>query len=477
MKSSALYPFQTRVSNFVYGKSRAGLFVGYGGGKTYLSLKWLEDLRASGRDVFPALVLVLKSLTSQWGEQIEQHSSFTYLMVKGTAAKRAKLLNIKADLSIINYDIFRSPVLLDHLGVVHTSYTTREDKVRHFFKCIKPVKFKSVIVDESTMLKEARTQRFKGLYSFCQNIPNRSILTGKPILEKPEEIFSQMLFLDDGATFGRSFWKFRSTYFIPGPPEAPYAWNLKFGAYEAIAQKLNRLCIRIPKKEVAAELPPKRFIRIPFTMTKSTRARYNQLKREFSMELLGGGTYETKWAIGKSQKMHQLCQGIFYTDDGGYELIHTMKLDWLKENVPLMLKECPILIWTDLVRLIPLIAATLSPIPLRTYMGAGMTEAGKEEAKTAFRGGKVDLLIISQAAGYAGLDLWRAGMAIFVSTSVRAGWRDNAEDRCNRIGSEIYDKTTYYDLVFKDSMDEVILDAIKEKLDMADEILKHVRKE
>ncbi len=484
MKSSALYPYHTRVSNFAQNKPRVGVFVSYGGGKTYLSLKWLEDIykdrcqnHQAAASPFPALVLTLKTVIPQWGYEIALHSDFSYSLVKGTIIQRLKALKPGADIYVTSYDFLRSSAMLKAFSMTHTQERAHDGKVRHFFKGPRDTWFGSVIVDESTHLKELRTQRFKSLRVPCQYIPYRAILTGKPILERPEELFAQMLFLDDGATFGKSFWKFRNTYFLPGPPWDPYAWELKPYAEQKIAAKLNHLCIRISEEEVQEDLPPKRYIQIKFTLPKSLRVMYNKLKEEFYADLPGGEQYITKWATGRSQKMHQLCQGIFYTADGGYNLLHTMKLDWLRENVPLMLKEGPILIWTHLIRMIPLIAAVLKPIPLCIYKGEGMNDNTREAAKLAFQHGKVDVLILSQRIGYAGLNLQRAKNAIFTSTDSAAGLRDNAEKRNLRIGSEIYDKITYYDLVVEDSMDGVVLNAIKEKLDMAKEILKHVRKE
>lgn len=476
MKSKPIYPFQERVRAFCRARTRIGIFVGYGGGKTYLSLQWLDDLLALGYEMLPALVLVLNSTLTQWGEQIEQHSNFSYVLLTGDVKKREKLLKRQADIYVANYDFLRSPRMRELFSITRSTYKTREGKIRHLFRCTKTSPFKTVIADESTILKEERTQRFRALNAFCKRIPNRAILTGKPILEKPEEIFSQCLFMDDGAALGTSFWKFRYTYFTEGPTWDPYKWELKDSAAAEIGSKLSSNCIRVDEEEINKELPPKRYIKVYFDMPKSVRERYRQLKRDFYVESLTVGEWSTQWAVSRSQKMHQLCQGIFYTTEG-YELLHTLKLDWLRENIPLMLREGPVLIWTDLVRLIPLIAAMLIPIPLRTYSGAGMTEREREDARGDFCSGKVDLLILSEAKGYAGLNLQRANKAVFVSNGYPANWRENAEKRNHRPGSEKYEHVTYYDLLVKKSIDEVILRAIQEKLDMAKEIMNHVRTE
>jgi len=448
MKTKPLYQYQERVHEFIKDKPRAGIFAFYGSGKTYMSLRWCEAIEAP-----PVLILTLKSLLHQWAREIEKYTSFTYSVVAGTAMQRVDALQCNSDLYIINYDAVRSPLVLNKLRMM---------------------KFRAVIADESTLLKEGRTLRFKLLRPLTRSIPQRIILTGKPILEKPEEIWAQMLFLDDGETFGRSFWKFRATYFEPGPPWKPYDWTLKLGAEKLIAEKLNRLCVRVAKEEVATELPPKRYTIVRFEMPETVRVKYEILRKEFRMELLEGGEYDTVWALSRAQKMHQLCQGVFYKEEGAYEFWHTLKLDWLQENIPLMVREGPVLIWTNYLRCIPMIAATLHPLPLRVYTGEmGIVE--REEALGAFQAGKVDVLVLSEQAGCAGLNLQRANQAVFFSTGYAAGMRENAEDRCHRIGSEIHKSVVYYDLIMEDSLDEVVLETIKNKLGMAEAILKHVK--
>lgn len=453
MLTTDLYPYQTRVSEFAKEKARVGMFVFYGGGKTYLSLRWWEAMCSKFPSTSPVLILTMKSLIHQWGKEIEKHIGLTYSLVIGTAAQRLKALKAFASFYVINYDAVRSAPILQVLRHMH---------------------FGTVIADESTMLKEARTQRFKMLRSVIQDIPHRAILTGKPILERPEEIWSQLLFLDDGETFSRSFWKFRDTYFSPGPPWAPYDWTLKPNAGQQIAAALNKKCIRVDKEEIMTELPPKRYIKIHFQMPERVRESYEQLRKEFSMELLDGTTYETMWAMGRAQKMHQLCQGVFYREKDKYELVHTLKLDWLQENIPLMLQNGPVLIWTHFVRLIPLITAQLTPLRCVIYTGE-ISQSQRVAAVQAFQNGKADVLVLSEQAGCAGLNLQRANQAVFVSTGYWAGSRENAEGRCHRLGSEMHEAITYYDLVVEKSIDEVVLKAIAEKQDIADAILQHIK--
>lgn len=473
MKTQPIYPYQELANDFVARRPRTGLFCFFGSGKTYMSLKWLETLV----DPYPVLVLTKNDdLVYQWGGEIEKHTDLKYSLVRGSARKRIAALQKPADVYVINYDAIRSAPVLAAFGVVRILGKHKGKPYYYYRYNNKPeFKFRTVAADESTMLKEARTQRYRALYAFCSKIPYRVLLTGRPVLERPEEIWSQLQFSDDGQTFGRSFWKFRDQFFSPGPPWDPYKWELKDGAAATIGKKISLSCICIPKSVVENELPPKRYIRVPFELPSGARVMYKELKKEFRVEMLSGGTYDTMWAMVKAQKLHQICQGIFYTEEG-YDLIHQVKLQWIGESVSSMLMDGPVLIWTSFTRLMPLLFTTLwaEGIVSTAYYG-GMKRKDREVALQRFNSGEVDVLVLSEAAGHAGLNLQRANHAVFYCTGYSAGQRANAEDRCHRIGSEIHKSVTYYDLVMVESMDEVVLRAISEKLDMADEIMKHIR--
>ena len=300
MKSKSKYPFQERVEDFLDTKKRSGLFSFFGSGKTFMSIRHLANLRMAGDDVFPCLILCPKSLITQWGNQIAEHSHFNCSLVQGTAKQKIIALHAPhAQIYICNHDVMRSPKI-------------REQLLESKEHC-RPG-FKSVIVDESRAIQETRTQRYRWLRALCKKIPIRMILCGQPTYERPEELFGQMLFLDDGESLGTAYWKFRHKYFHPGPPWKPYDWTLKPGAAEAIAKQVSSNCIRIPKEEVMNELPPKVYNRVEFEMPTAVRKNYEELQEEFFTELPSGHVIDTQWAVVRSTKMHQLCQGFIYKD-------------------------------------------------------------------------------------------------------------------------------------------------------------------
>jgi len=441
IKSRPLYPFQSRVIRHIAGRPRVGLFVFYGGGKTYLALEWLNSLS----NPWPCLILCPKSLITQWCQEIEKHSDFDAVPVIGTQHQRQQKLYEVHQIYVTNYDIVRSQVL---------------------YQILQQKKFRTVIADESTYLKSARTVRFKKLRRITKT-PYRAILTGMPVVERPEDLWSQMLFLDDGKTLGTSFMRFRFTYFQQGPPWRPYEWLPKPGAVQQILNKIKPQCICVKRDEIIDELPKRQYVPVYFDLPNEIRQQYNQLKSQFKLEL-EEGTIDTKWAVTRTQKLHQICQGFVYLEDKHYSILHGLKLEWLLENLPLLPK--PLLIWCTYRAEVERIQHLLESnnIPAAYYTGPN-----KQDALEDFQQGRKDIMVLTLATGSAGLNLQRAVTAIFCSNSYKASERYNAESRIYRIGST--HPVLYVDLIIKHSVDEVIKEALERKEEIANAVLDYLQ--
>lgn len=481
IKSKPRYNYQRRVNQFSMGRDRVGLFVYYGGGKTYLSLQWLESLRTQGKDVFPVMVLCDRSLSPQWEDEIRKHSDYSCIQVKGDYEKRIRCLNADRDIYIMGYDGPRGTRVT--IKVLPNGKRFWKWKPGKILRDLIDMKVHTLIADESTTLKNERTNRFRAIYMFGKEVPYRAILSGQPITEESMDIWAQMYFLDDGKTFGKAFWGFRSKYFAPGPAWQPYNWVLKQGAAKTIANKLSQSCIRITEKEVSEELPPEEYVTVPFEFDDKMRAMYKQLKSEFAVTLPSGHEFETQWAVVKGTKLHQLCQGIMYLnspqsgEERLVEILHTMKLDWLQFNIPLVLTRGPVLIWTHLTYIARQIHGLLEGLGIPCGLFAGSDDKACQHDKEAFNEGKFDALILGLQKGHKGLNLQRANQAIFYSVGFRAEEFENALRRNRRSGSEIHERILYTYLAVQNSVDTVVMKAHKDKQNVAQAIMKHIRSE
>jgi len=227
---------------------------------------------------------------------------------------------------------------------------------------------------------------------------------------------------------------------------------------------------------------------VEFDWPKALRKRYVQLREDFEFELDDGTSFTTKWAMGKANKLHQLCQGFMYINQYDPEAMervigrevhnfHNLKYDWLQEELPYILKRGPVLIWSYLQE--PLFRCQ-EMIRDKLKMDCGLIIGGKgtdkqsEKAEMDFKSGKTDILVLSQAKAARGLDLWRAATAIFFCRNFSTELNENAAKRCYRSGSEIHDKILYINLMMKKSTDTAIKKAILEKLSISDAILNHL---
>lgn len=445
MQAQPLFDYQVQVNEFTADKTRVGIFLPYGRGKTYLGLHWIEELTKRAQP-FPALILTLPSLILPWRDKILSlyDKDCKVLPLVGSQKQRAKLLATPADIYIAHYDIGRSLPMWSKLLAKG---------------------FQTVIADESSRLKESRTQRFQRLSILAKPIPYRSILAGRFILEKADDLFAQMLFLDDGQTFGKSYFRFRHEYFNPGPKWAPYEWTLKPDAAERITTKMAQSCICL-----APEGIPTEHQRILLDLEPEQQRMYNELQEYFQATLPDGYSYQTKWAMTRTDKMHQLCQGFFYKPDGSVQLLHRTKIDWLVDNVPLLLHEGPLLLWSNYPRWLSAVSDALKDIPHGLYISEKTLEE-REQMRIDFQTGKIDLLLLSEQLACRGLDLQRAPHALFISTGYSFDERDNAEGRNNRIGSECYDHITYYDLCIRNTVDEAPIEAITSKKEIGDVLM------
>ncbi len=440
------------------GKRKVGLFVYYGGGKTYLSLQWLTDLMEGGMTCLPMLVLCPKNIVFQWRDQIELHSNFRASVIEGSTLERREAIAKDADIYICNY------------GAIRTAL--RYDLNRLGARCF------TILADESTYLKSAKTLRFKLCQYNFRGIPNRIILTGRPLTEEIPDIWSQLLFLDDGQRLGKSYFHFMKENF-DDDPFVPFGKIIKEGATQRIAERLRDICVYVPREQVAKQLPPRTIIPVYFELPRNVRKQYNELKKNFRLEFESGSVIDTQWAFVKFNKLQQIANGFVYADgeDGRVvERFECDKFDWLKDSVPEIVSQGPLLLWAFHRDSIFSICKLLEELKLKKGYGRYMG-GDSETAITDFNEGKTDVLVLSQSAAFGGLNLVRAKSAINFSMGPSGDMRDNALHRNYRIGSEIHDEVIVYDLISKHTWEEVQYNAVAAKLDLSDTFLKYLVKD
>lgn len=455
MKCGPKWPFQEEARLFMYPRKRVGCAAYYGAGKTWMVLDWLAHWAKQGADCFPVVIWGKISWLHQWYCRTIEFTHFSCVEVTGTAQKRVKLLDeTQAHIYLVNYDAVKSPPVL---------------------AALKRKKFRTTISDESQLLKEKRTERWELLYhSIAKHCEWRAALSGRPAPEDGMDWWAQTYYLDDGALLSRSFWKCRDTYFQPGPPWAPYDWRYKANGHEALAKRLSSLWFVIPQEVVQKSLPPRQFIRVPFVLPDKYRKMYRSLAKEFMLST-DLHSFETQWAVVKTVKMQQLLQG-FINFEGEIERFHTIKEQWIEENLPSMLETGgSTLIWSAHKPQVYSIEEVLKKlrVPYAVHTGDQPKQV-RDQVQIDFQEKRLRVLLLSIQSGYQALDLWRANYCICASLVPNADMYYNMLERCYRGGSEIHSQINYYLLLFEKTLDEVLVKALADKRDVAQMILDHI---
>lgn len=190
MFKGTLYPFQEEAREKMVDRGKMLLAVVMGGGKTVITINSLETLYEQ-QEITRTIIVVPASLKYQWLREITKFTNSRAVVIDGTAKIRETLWRsaIRAKYVIVNPE------------------TLINDQ--HMFNSLR---FEAMVIDEATMIKSPRAKRSKLLKKLGKKCQYRFALTGQPIENKPEELFSIMEFVDE-TVLGRFDW-FDKTFIV-----------------------------------------------------------------------------------------------------------------------------------------------------------------------------------------------------------------------------------------------------------------------
>jgi len=329
-------------------------------------------------------------------------------------------------------------------------------------------------VDESTTIKSPTAQRTKSIYKLSNFAKYRRILTGSPVTKSPLDLYTQCAFLSPNLLGFSSYFAFQMRYAVMVKMSmGPRSFNQVVGyrRLDELNEKLKPFAFRVTKEE-CVDLPPKVYVKREVPLTDEQAEHYNSMKKMALALLDSGQMTTTATALTQLLRLHQICCGHLKTDDG---VVHE-----IKNNRITALLDCveetsgKVIIWASYTHDILAIERALSKAYgggcAATYYGA--TE-GEERQKivTRFQDPESDLrFFIGQpkTGGY-GLTLTAASTVIYYSNSYDLEVRLQSEDRAHRIGQD--KSVTYIDLITPKSVDEKIVGALRNKIDIATQVL------
>jgi SNF2 family DNA or RNA helicase len=180
--------------------------------------------------------------------------------------------------------------------------------------------------------------------------------------------------------------------------------------------------------------------------------------------------------LTKFVKALQITSGYVKTDEGNFiKLKKNPKLRELKFLIEEIVPADAMIIWCKYLYTIELIEKMLDQMNLDYLTIKGDVKDKSAVAKLFQNTTRVEIpILIGQIrSGGIGLNLHKASFEAFVENEWRLLDREQAVDRCHRIGQTR--PVTVIDLVMRDTIDEQILEAIQDKQEIADYILQRVK--
>lgn len=214
-------------------------------GKTIQSITTIVAAHEQGEDVFPCLIICPASLKENWKREIEKFSNFKAMIltdkVRTTWPQFFKMEY--AQFFIVNYDSLKKYFVQTIPGSAKKLHS------REIMMTQSAELFKAVIIDESHRCKDTTTRQAKLSLRMAHRKQWRILLTGTPVVNKPNDLWSQIGIMGHSALFGGTYKAFKDRYCDGGNG----ASNLKELNY-----LLNKHCFfRREKKDVAKDLPSK----------------------------------------------------------------------------------------------------------------------------------------------------------------------------------------------------------------------------
>jgi SNF2 family DNA or RNA helicase len=266
---------------------------------------------------------------------------------------------------------------------------------------------------------------------------------------------------------GRYISHYRTKYFIQSG-FGGYQWKPQPEAEARIHKSIGDICLRMSNEEYL-QLPELVKTTVEITLGKQARALYDEMEKEFLLELKEG-TVDAVNAAVLSGKLRQIINGAVYAEERTVMRLHDDKLDALDD----LLEEigAPTIVAYEFQHDRDRI---LERHPNAGVLGGGVAAKKADQLIRDWNAGEIPLLLVHPAAAGHGLNLQAGGHHIiwfgltwnlehYLQLIARL-WRQGQEQR-----------VFVYHLLARDTLDEVVWGTLGRKDASQQQLLDHLKK-
>jgi SNF2 family DNA or RNA helicase len=482
IKGIVLRNYQQEASDLLVASGCGLLALTMGAGKTAVAINAIEELADEGT-VSNGLVVCLSSLKYQWQAEIKRFTGQHALVIDGTPAQRARLYEYvpKYRYTILNYE------------TIVNDWTVWRDELDFDF----------IIADEVSQIKSFSAKRSRKLKFIGKRASVRIALTGQPIENKPEELFSIMEFVDP--TVLGDFRKFDRLHIVRGTGGKA----LRFRALPKVQKKLSTVMYRKTREEIQDQFPDVISNTLPFPLSEREAALYEVAAGYTLAKLIEargqfGSNFDLATHYGKSSDpismklrgdimsgllaMRMICDDanlllhsahLFDKNEGqGSKLAAEFKAQGLLDDLPDMSSKrevfrsyiadilqvddrSKVVAFTTFKGLIRSVQHDLERWGSVQFTG-DMNARQKQAAKERFQQDPKCRLFLSSDAGGYGVDLPQANHLVSLDLPWSTGAFEQRESRIIRISSE-WDHVNLAVTLARGSVEERMYEMIQEK--------------
>ena len=193
--------------------------------------------------------------------------------------------------------------------------------------------------------------------------------------------------------------------------------------------------------------------------------------KKHALAMLNGKVTSTMTVLTQLMRLHQITCGHFTADDGSVQNLDNNRI---KELIDILEEtEGKAIIWAnyqkDITQIVENIEKKYGPGSVVSYYGLTPQEERQDNIRQFQHDPKCRFMVGTPSTGGYGITLTAANTVIYYSNGYDLEKRLQSEDRAHRIGQK--KNVTYIDIICEDTIDEKIVKALRDKINIASEVL------
>jgi SNF2 family DNA or RNA helicase len=330
-----------------------------------------------------------------------------------------------------------------------------------------------MVIDESTTIKTPTSARSKSTEKVGRGARFKRIATGSPVTKSPMDLYQQCAFLSPNCLNAASYYSFQARYAVVIERSvATHSFKQVVGyrRLDELKEKLDRFSFRVTKEE-CLDLPDKLYVKREVDLTDEQKRAYLQMKA-MALSQFKEGVTSTVNALTQLMRLHQIVCGHVKLDNGEVIELPNNRIGELLSVVEET--DGKIIIWANYRHDIEAIKLALSKEYGMNSVGMYYGDTPDDERKRVLEefqkpNSEMRFFVGNPSTGGYGLTLTAAHTMVYYSNSFDLEKRLQSEDRAHRIGQT--KNVTYIDLIAVGTIDEKIVKALRDKIDIATQVM------